>query len=121
MNSFGQFDDMQFVDKVLANAGINIDDASRAQLVGDLARHHETRAGALLKIAQDQTFVDKENERSLLLLHYFGYLRRNPDDPPDRDLNGFNFWLQELAKHHDIGKIAAAFQNSSEFQSIKKQ
>jgi hypothetical protein len=83
--------------------------------------HHQTRAGALLKIAQDQSFVDKENERSLLLLHYFGYLRRNPDDPPDRDLNGFNFWLQELAKHHDIGKIAAAFQNSSEFQSIKKQ
>jgi hypothetical protein len=121
VNSFGQLDDMPFVDKLLANAGINMDDATRAQLVGDLARHHETRAGALLKIAQDQSFVDKENERSLLLLHYFGYLRRNPDDPPDRDLNGFNFWLQELAKHHDIGKIAAAFQNSSEFQSIKKQ
>jgi len=30
-------------------------------------------------------------------MQYFGYLRRNPDDFPDGDLDhGFNFWLHEL-------------------------
>ena len=24
-------------------------------------------------------------------MQYFGYLRRNPSDPPDNDLSGFNF------------------------------
>jgi len=33
--------------------------------------------------------IAREKYRSLLLLHYFGYFRRNPDDPPDGDLRGF--------------------------------
>jgi hypothetical protein len=121
VNSFGQLDDAQFVDKLLANAGINMDQATRAKLVDDLASHRETRAGVLLKVANDQTFIDKENDRSLLLLHYFAYLRRNPDDAPDRDLNGFKFWLSDLTQHHDTRKIATAFQNSREFYLIKER
>jgi hypothetical protein len=29
-------------------------------------------------------------------MQYFGYLRRNPNDPPDTDLGGLNFWLGKL-------------------------
>ena len=29
-------------------------------------------------------------------MQYFGYLRRNPDDPPDADFSGYNFWLAKL-------------------------
>jgi hypothetical protein len=29
-------------------------------------------------------------------MQYFGYLRRNPDDVPDGNLSGYNFWLNEL-------------------------
>jgi hypothetical protein len=29
-------------------------------------------------------------------MQYFGYLRRNPSDPPDNDLSGFNFWVGVL-------------------------
>jgi hypothetical protein len=29
-------------------------------------------------------------------MQYFGYLQRNPDDAPDRDMRGFNFWLSKL-------------------------
>jgi hypothetical protein len=29
-------------------------------------------------------------------MQYFGYLRRNPDDPQDTDHSGYNFWLQKL-------------------------
>jgi len=121
VSSFGRLSDLQFVDKLLANAGIKIDTPERATLMDDLANHRETRAGALLKIVNDQRFVEKENDRSLLLLYYFGYLRRNPDDPPDRDLRGFNFWLTEMRKHHDVGRISLAFQNSTEYHLIKER
>jgi hypothetical protein len=29
-------------------------------------------------------------------MQYFGYLQRSPDDPPDNDLTGYNFWLTKL-------------------------
>jgi hypothetical protein len=34
--------------------------------------------------------------RAFVLMQYFGYLRRNPSDPPDNDLSGFNFWVGVL-------------------------
>jgi hypothetical protein len=29
-------------------------------------------------------------------MEYFGYLRRNPTDPPDGNDNGYQFWLTKL-------------------------
>ena len=29
-------------------------------------------------------------------MQYFGYLRRNPNDTPDSDYTGYDFWLQKL-------------------------
>jgi len=29
-------------------------------------------------------------------MQYVGYLRRNPDDAPDNNLDGLNFWLTKL-------------------------
>ena len=55
------------------------------------------------------------------LLHYFAYLRRNPGDPPDGDLHGFNFWLKELAQHHDAGEISSAFKSSIEYRLIQER
>ncbi|MFN2576757.1 MAG: hypothetical protein ABR607_03595 [Pyrinomonadaceae bacterium] len=120
INSFGQLTDTQFVDKLLANAGVVMDQSQRATLIDDLMNHRETRAGTLLKVANDQRFVQKENDRSLLLLHYFGYLRRNPDDPPDRDLRPFEFWLRQLSEDHN-GRISVAFQDSIEYHEIKQR
>lgn len=30
------------------------------------------------------------------MMQYMGYLCRNPDDAPDSDASGFNFWLDKL-------------------------
>jgi hypothetical protein len=35
-------------------------------------------------------------DRAFVLMQYFGYLRRNPDDAPDGNFNGYNFWLNKL-------------------------
>ena len=29
-------------------------------------------------------------------MQYFGYLRRNPNDPQDSDYTGYDFWLTKL-------------------------
>jgi hypothetical protein len=34
--------------------------------------------------------------RAFVQVEYFGYLRRNPNDAPDNNFNGYNFWLNKL-------------------------
>ena len=31
-----------------------------------------------------------------MLAQYYGYLRRNPDDAPDNNFSGYDFWLNKL-------------------------
>jgi hypothetical protein len=46
--------------------------------------------------------------RAFVLMQYFGYLRRNPNDAPEPGLNfdGYNFWLNKLNQFN--GNYAAA-------------
>jgi len=49
----------------------------------------------------------------------FGYLRRDPDDAPDADFEGYSFWLSKLDEF-DGNSVAAemvkAFLNSDEYR-----
>lgn len=111
---FGVLDDAQYVERLRINAGIALDPAQRQALVDGLTGKKETRAGVLLKIVENQSFVEREKYRSLLTLHYFGFLRRNPDDPPDGDLRGFEFWLKVLERNGE-GRLSLAFKESPEY------
>jgi hypothetical protein len=115
--AFGGLDNAQYVDRLVNHAGVSIDPAQRVAMVTGLSNTQETRSTVLLKIVSDPRFIEKEKYRSLLLLHYFGYLRRNPDDPPDRDLGGFNFWL----RHGAPERLSLDFKNSAEYQDVKRQ
>ena len=121
VKSFGRLGDAQYVNRLLENAGISMDAAGREALVNGLSGSGETRASVLLKIVDDPRFIEKEQYRSLVTLHYFGYLRRNPDDPPDGDLRGFNFWLRELERYRDPSKLSLAFKVTSEYHQFEKQ
>lgn len=121
VKSFGSLDEAHYVNRLIENTGIVMDAASRAALVSGLASASETRASVLLKIVEDPSFIEKEQYRSLLALHYFGYFRRNPDDPPDGDLRGFNFWLQELERHRDTSRLSVAFRLAGEYHQFEKK
>ena len=54
------------------------------------------RAAALRSIVESQTLRDREFRRAFVLLEYFGYLRRSPDEAPNTDFSGYDFWLQKL-------------------------
>jgi hypothetical protein len=110
----------QFVDRLLANAGVTLSAAERATLVQALISKAETRARVLLRIVESESFVLKEQNRSLVVLHYFGYLRRNPDDPPDNDLRGMEHWILDLQRNNDPARISRAFADSIEYQQLKR-
>jgi hypothetical protein len=88
----------QFVDGLNANAGGVLDATERQSLVNELSANNTDagRASVLRKVAEDADLVRLELNRAFVLMQYFGYLRRNPDDAPDVDFTGYNFWLDKM-------------------------
>jgi hypothetical protein len=105
----------RYVDELAANARLTLGPPERAAFVDGLDRGTLTRAQVMLAIVKHHDFAQREENRSLVLLHYFGYLRRNPDDPPDKSMNGFNFWLKEVEVSQDVGRLTRAFMASIEY------
>ena len=111
----------RFVDELTANARLTLAPAERAALIDKLNSGALTRGQVLLTLVNNSDFAEREEKRSLVLLHYFGYLHRNPDDPPDKNLDGFNYWLRELEVSGETGRLSRAFMASGEFQGIGKK
>ena len=91
----------QFVDALFANAGVTPTAAERQAAIDAFGGAANTadpgaRARALRLVAESQTLSRQELSKAFVLMEYFGYLRRNPNDPPDSDFSGFNFWLEKL-------------------------
>ena len=74
----------------------------------------DKRAQVLLAIVNHRDFAERERNRSLVLLHYFGHLHRNPDDAPDRNMDGFNFWLKDVEMSGEVDRLTRAFMASIE-------
>src|SRR5206468_3948322 len=78
------------------NAGGVLSPGERDQVVADLTTNAKTRLQVLRTVAEHQVLVDAEFNRAFVLMQYFGYLRRNPNDPQDSDYTGYEFWLRKL-------------------------
>jgi hypothetical protein len=67
-------------------------------MVSGLNNGTETRATVVKKIAESGAVANSPQffNGAYVLMQYFGYLRRNPDDAPDGNLSGYNFWLGQL-------------------------
>lgn len=86
----------QFVTELFANTGVTPSAAELNDLVSRLDAGLETRGSALRKVAENVQFNQQEKNPAFVLMQYFGYLHRNPDEGPDHDMSGFNFWLHKL-------------------------
>ncbi len=88
----------QFVNALNTNAGGVLSDAERAALVAELTANNTAagRASVLRKVAEDPDLVALETNKAFVLMQFFGYLRRNPNDAPDTNYGGYNFWLGKL-------------------------
>ncbi|MBC7932910.1 MAG: DUF4214 domain-containing protein [Rubrivivax sp.] len=89
----------QVVDKMNLNAGSVLTQAQRDALVAQLSASANVasgRASVLRQVAENSVLNANEKNRAFVLMQYFGYLRRNPNDAPDGDHSGYEFWLQKL-------------------------
>jgi hypothetical protein len=86
----------QFVDTLNTNAGGPLSQSERDQLVTDLTAGNKSRAQVLRAVAEDSDLFSSEQNRAFVLAQFFGYLRRNPNDSPDSDYTGYDFWLGKL-------------------------
>jgi parallel beta-helix repeat protein len=107
-----------FVDTLYANAGVNAPQSDKDALTARLDSAGETRAAALLEVASNATFRQKEMNAGFVLMEYYGYLRRDPDANPDSDMSGYNFWLDKLNKFGDYqsAEMVRAFVISAEYR-----
>ncbi|HYH86084.1 MAG TPA: matrixin family metalloprotease [Pyrinomonadaceae bacterium] len=88
-----------FVNTLDANAGSVLSSDEKTALITELAPSPadvRLRASVLRKVADDADLRQRELNKAFVLLQYFGYLRRNPDDAPDSDFSGWQFWLDKL-------------------------
>jgi uncharacterized delta-60 repeat protein len=110
-----------YVDTINANAGGVLTTAERNQLVSDLIADTKTAGQVLRIVAEDQDLQSAEFNQAFVLMEYFGYLRRNPNDPPEAtlDFQGYNFWLNKLNQFNGNfvnADMVKAFITSSEYR-----
>jgi hypothetical protein len=91
----------QFIDKLNQNAGSVLSSSERATAIGLFAGATDTsnltaRAAALRQVAENQNLFKAELNRAFVLMEYFGYLRRNPNEGQDTDYSGYDYWLNKL-------------------------
>jgi len=97
------FTPTDFVNKLYLNAGVIPSDEEKTSVISEFGPATNTadtaaRARALRRVADNSTLKQQELNKAFVLMQYFGYLRRNPFDPPEPTLNfdGYNFWLNKL-------------------------
>ena len=114
----------QYVDKLYLHAGITPSAEERNNAIGEFgsattAVDREARGRALFDVTQNTTFQQREINRSFVQMQYFGYLRRNPNDAPDGNFVGFDFWLSKLNQFNGNfidAELVQAFISSDEYR-----
>jgi hypothetical protein len=110
----------QFVGQLNTNIGGLLFAAEVNQLVSDLNAGTKTRAQVLRAIADNSKVVTAESNRAFVLMQFFGYLRRNPNEGQDTDYTGFEFWLNKLNSFNGDyvnAEMVKAFISSGEYRN----
>ena len=114
----------QFVDALYANAGVTPSGTERTAAINEFGSATTTidtaaRARALRRVAQNSVLGQQEFNKAFVLMEYFGYPRRNPNEAPDNNFNGYNFWLMKLNQFNGNfvnAEMVKAFISSIEYR-----
>jgi hypothetical protein len=116
----------EFVDRLFLNAGVTPSTADRAAAIAEFGSATNTsdtgaRGRALRRVAENPTLAEQERNRAFVLMQYFGYLRRNPNDAPEAglDYTGYDFWLTKLNQfngNYIQAEMVKAFLSSIEYR-----
>ncbi|HEV7797705.1 MAG TPA: S8 family serine peptidase, partial [Pyrinomonadaceae bacterium] len=102
-----------FVDTLIAHTEGSFN-GDRNALVSGLNNGTMTRAAALRQVVENQGFTQAKSNRMFVMMEYFGYLRRDPDD------SGYQFWLNKLNQfggNFEQAEMVKAFIVSGEYRN----
>jgi hypothetical protein len=102
-----------FVNRLYASTGMTGLQAERRRAIASLFNNEKDRAQVLLELIENPTFKEREYTQAFVMMQYFGYLRRDPDQ------GGFDFWLNTLSTSQ-VGNyqgMVCAFITSEEYQT----
>jgi photosystem II stability/assembly factor-like uncharacterized protein len=110
-----------FVDALNANTGGALSAGDHTALINQLTVNNTSSGRALVlhQVAENSAFSNNEKNRAFVLMQYFGYLRRDPDDAPNTDFSGWQFWLDKLNSFNGDfvrAEMVKAFIISAEYQ-----
>ena len=108
--------DGMLLDKMNSNAGNPL---SRAEMDQMIQSGLPPRADLLRIVAERAGLVSTEVNRAFVFMQFLGYLRRNPNDAPDADYSGDDFWLQKLNQFNGNyldAEMVKAFISSDEYR-----
>ncbi|MEP6570541.1 MAG: choice-of-anchor Q domain-containing protein [Acidobacteriota bacterium] len=102
-----------YVDALMSHAGVSFTLGERETLVSSLTDGTATRADVLRQIAENDRFAAAKRNEVFVMMEYFGYLRRDPDE------SGFHFWLNKLNEfegNFERAEMVKAFILSGEYR-----
>jgi hypothetical protein len=108
-----------YVSTLNTNAGSPLSSSEVTTLSNEVASGAKTRAQALRQVAQHPNLASSESNRALVLMQFYGYLRRDPNAPPDSDYSGYEFWLTKLNQangDYKAAEMVKAFLSATEYR-----
>jgi hypothetical protein len=110
---YGQLSNLGYVNTLISHTGIMFDQSEHDALVSGLNNGSSTRAEVLKQIAENDRYMTAKRNASFVMMEYFGYLRRDPDEP------GYTFWLNKLNEfdgNFERAEMVKAFLVSAEYR-----
>ena len=110
------------VTRLDSNAGNALSTTEKSELVamlGSTPADATNRAAVLRSVAENSQLRVAQFNRAFVLMQYFGYLRRNPNDPQDSDYTGYDSWLTKLNQfggNFVNAEMVKAFISSGEYR-----
>lgn len=126
---YDSLSNVEFVDRLFQTTGISVNAQEKQALVTGLNNQTETRASVLQKVVDGavviaegnqqfttrygQAFYEKEFNAAFVLMEYFGYLQRDPDEA------GYQHWLDKLSFYgnYSDAEMVKSFITSPEYRA----
>ena len=112
-SAYGGLTNEGYVDTLISHTGVSFSQGERDTLVSGLNSGTSTRADVLRQIAENERFVSAKRNATFVMMQYFGYLRRDPDE------SGYQFWLNKLNQfggNFEQAEMVKAFLVSGEYR-----
>jgi hypothetical protein len=89
----------EYIDKLFLRSGATPTTQERNQALSAYDSGFslkEKRAQGIRAVIDTGAVYNAQYNSGFVLMQYFGYLRRNPNNAPDNDYSGYDYWLNKM-------------------------